>query len=524
MDNVQQNIKSTTTSDGVSIRYATSGQGPPLVVAAGWLNHLDHDLRSPVWRHWWEELSKDHLLVRYDGRGCGLCDWSVENLSLDAWVGDLDSVINALALDRFALLGISLGGSVAIEYAARDPKRVSHLVLYGASARGWAHQGEELSEAEEALTSLTKTGWGQDNPEYQQAFASTFMPGANPDQLQWFYELQQVATSPENAARIRTEWEKLDISYHLSQVSVPTLVLHSRSDAAVPFEEGCRVAALIPGARFVPLESKNHFLLGNQPAWPALLSEVRYFLSAEADRASALEGVAARVDLEGLDLRSHIAPDGTVTLLFSDIEDSTVMTERLGDRRMQEVLRAHNSIVRQQVEACGGFEVKSMGDGFMLAFSSARRALQCATAMTEPPLVGMLKGTVEADETYIGGRAANMHKSKRAKLTGRGTADKPPIFALVERDGQLRGQVVASATGDNLKGIIRQQVAPEAVIMTDEHGAYHGLSQDFAGHEAVTHSQGEYVRGDAHTNTLEGAFSLFKRQIVGAHHHVSPEH
>ena len=145
-------------------------------------------------------------------------------------------------------------------------------------------------------------------------------------------------------------------------------------------------------------------------------------------------------------------------------------------------------------------------------------------AMTQEPMTGLLQGTVEADETYIGGKARNMHASKRAKLTGRGPADKQPIFALVERGGQLLGQKVANVTGENLKGIIRQQVAPEAVIMTDEHGAYRGLSNDFAGHEVVAHSQGEYVRKDAHTNTLEGAFSLFKRQIVGAHHHVSLEH
>ena len=145
-------------------------------------------------------------------------------------------------------------------------------------------------------------------------------------------------------------------------------------------------------------------------------------------------------------------------------------------------------------------------------------------AMTQEPMTGLLQGTVEADETYIGGKARNMHASKRAKLTGRGPADKQPIFALVERGGQLLGQNVANVTGENLKGIIRQQVAPEAVIMTDEHGAYRGLSNDFAGHEVVAHSQGEYVRENAHTNTLEGAFSLFKRQIVGAHHHVSLEH
>ena len=145
-------------------------------------------------------------------------------------------------------------------------------------------------------------------------------------------------------------------------------------------------------------------------------------------------------------------------------------------------------------------------------------------AMSRGPLMSMLSGVVEADETYIGGKASNMQKNKRDQLGGRGTVGKPPVFALVERGGELRGIAVQRVTGENLKSIMRAQVSQKARIMTDEHGAYVGLDKEFASHDAVSHSQGEYVRGDAHTNTLEGAFSLFKRQIVGAHHHISVQH
>jgi len=127
----EQQIRFCTSSDGVNICYATVGEGPPLVKAPNWLSHLEYDWRSPVWRHWWEELSKDHLLIRFDQRGCGLSDWSVEDMSFEARVSDLEAVVDALELERFALLGISQGGAAAAEYAVRHPERVSHLVIYG---------------------------------------------------------------------------------------------------------------------------------------------------------------------------------------------------------------------------------------------------------------------------------------------------------------------------------------------------------------------------------------------------------
>ena len=279
---MEQEIQFTTASDGVSICYSTVGSGPPLVKAPNWLGHLEFDWRSPVWRHWWEELAKDHLLVRFDQRGSGLSDWSVEDVSFAAHVGDLESVVDALGLERFVLLGVSQGGAFAVEYAVRHPERVSELILYGSYPRGRAFRGPEEAAKAEAESILINTGWGQDNPAYRQLFTSMFMPEATPEQMNWFNELQRVSASPENAFRIVTAAATIDVLDRLPLVSVPTLVLHGREDARVSFDVGRRLAAGIPSARFVPLESKNHILLEGEPAWQVFLSEFRKFVGTES--------------------------------------------------------------------------------------------------------------------------------------------------------------------------------------------------------------------------------------------------
>lgn len=276
---MEQKIQFCTTDDGVRIAYATAGSGPPLVKAANWLNHLEFDWESPIWRHLLEEFAQDHLLVRYDERGNGLSDWNVEDLSFEAFVRDLESVVDAVGLERFPLLGISQGGAVAIAYAIRHPDRVSHLILYGAYARGWAERGSPaVQEQREALMTLVRLGWGQDNPAFRQLWTTLYAPDATPEQVEWFNELQRVSTSPENAVRLFTEFSKMNVVDLLPQIKVPTIVLHCRKEAVVPFEEGRRLAALIPGAHFVPLEGRNHLLLQTEPAWNKFITEVRRFL------------------------------------------------------------------------------------------------------------------------------------------------------------------------------------------------------------------------------------------------------
>jgi pimeloyl-ACP methyl ester carboxylesterase/tRNA A-37 threonylcarbamoyl transferase component Bud32 len=302
-DTIDQDVRFCPAADGVRIAYATIGEGPPLVKAANWLNHLEFDAQSPVWRHWLRDLSRDHQLVRYDERGCGLSDWDVR-FSFDAWVADLETVVDTLGLERFPLLGISQGGSVAITYAVRHPERVSHLILYGAYGQGWAHRGlsgESLAEYEAHLT-LMGQGWGRDNPAYRQLFTSLFMPGATPDQAQWFNELQRVSTSPENAVRFLREFGKIDVIDLLPRVSVPALVLHARGDARVPFEMGRELATGIPDCRFVSLDSPNHLILEHEPAWATFLNEVRRFLGVETtdDRRSAGTAAAPAAAVSGV--------------------------------------------------------------------------------------------------------------------------------------------------------------------------------------------------------------------------------
>jgi len=278
----RQKLAFCTAADGTRIAIASIGSGPPLVRAAHWMSHVEHDLASPVWRPWLTELSRQHTYVRYDQRGCGLSDHAVADFSLDAWVGDLEAVVASLGLRRIPLIGMSQGGAVAIAYAVRHPDQVSHLVLAGAYARGALRRATTDAERLESQTliNLVRVGWGRDNPAFRQVFTNLFIPDGTPEQHQWWNELERLTVSPENAARTLEAFHNLDVSALARQVRVPTLVMHSRGDARVPFDEGRELAAMIPGARFVPLESRNHVLLENEASWPVFMAEVRDFLGA----------------------------------------------------------------------------------------------------------------------------------------------------------------------------------------------------------------------------------------------------
>lgn len=276
---LRQDVHFCTAPDGVRIAYASVGQGPPIVKPGNWLNHLEYDWESPVWSPLFRAIAADHRFIRHDARGNGLSDWDAQELSFDAFVRDLETVIDAIGLERFALLGLSQGSAISIAYAVKHPERVSHLILHGGFVRGRKRRGspQEIANAE-AIVQLMRHGWGQENPAFRQLFTSLFIPGGTEQQMRWFNDLQRITTSAENAVRLRQAVDEIDVSDLLSRVKVPTLVLHCRGDAVQPFEEGKRLAADIPGARFVALEGSNHAPLHGEPAWDRLVAEIRDFV------------------------------------------------------------------------------------------------------------------------------------------------------------------------------------------------------------------------------------------------------
>jgi len=327
----RQRIHYLTTPDRVRLAWAEAGEGPVFIKAANWLTHLEYDWESPVWRHWIRFFTDHFNFLRYDERGCGMTDWNVGDLSFDRWVEDLESVATAAGKPgKFGLLGISQGAATCIAYAAKNPDRVSQLILYGAYARGtWNRGSDEASRVYRAIIELVRLGWGQDNPAFRQVFTSRFVPGASDEQIGWFNELCRKTTSPEVAAELRETRARIDVLDLLDKVQAPTLILHSREDGVIPIEEGHILAAGIRGSQFVELDSKNHILLENEPAWERFREAVLEFTGT---------GKSARGD------------DAAFAALSSrEREILVLITEGLGNAEIGERLGISEKTVRNHV-------------------------------------------------------------------------------------------------------------------------------------------------------------------------------
>jgi pimeloyl-ACP methyl ester carboxylesterase/DNA-binding CsgD family transcriptional regulator len=276
-----QRVYFTNSFDGTRIAFGIAGDGPPLLKVANFLSHVEYDWNSPVWRHFLEELTHSHTLIHADERGSGLSDWEVADVSFEAWVRDLEAVADAVGLQRFPLFAMSQACPVAVAYAARHPERVSRMVFLGGYARGWLKRdlSPEKAEEEKLIISLMRLGWGRENPAFRQVFAMQLFPEATTDELRALETQMRISVSPENAVRLESEMHQVDVRAEARQVTAPTLVLHAHGDEGVPFEEGRLLASLIPRAQFVALDSRNHLVTQQEPAWAQLTEALRSFLA-----------------------------------------------------------------------------------------------------------------------------------------------------------------------------------------------------------------------------------------------------
>jgi pimeloyl-ACP methyl ester carboxylesterase/DNA-binding CsgD family transcriptional regulator len=290
--------------DGAKIAYCVSGEGPAVILLPSWLTHLEFQRRSVAWQPWLEALSERYTLIRYDPRGCGMSDRSVEDLTFGAWVRDLDALVAHLKLGAFSLIGVCQGGAVALEYAARHPGRVGHLVLFGTYARGRNKRDDIPLEPEKArvMLDMIRLGWGSEDHAFATAFAKQFQPEGAPGHLRTWCELQRRAASPETAAALTEYMFRIDIRTALSVIGCPTLVAHARSDAVVPFEEGRLLARSIHGARFLELDTPNHFPRDDEPAWRSFLETLYDFLPAPARKEDGRFAELTQREREVLDL------------------------------------------------------------------------------------------------------------------------------------------------------------------------------------------------------------------------------
>ena len=399
-------IRYCTTSDGVRIAYAVMGDGPPLVRVPGWVSHLELDHESPSFYTSNNELARHFTFVRYDKRGTGLSDRDITDFSVEARVRDLEAVVDHLKLKKFALFGISEGGPIALTYAARYPRRVTKLALWGA----FAHLPH--SAARSALVALVRAEWGMGSD----ALNTIFAPDATAEDRRFGIRYQKLSATKEEAALMLEADIEIDVRPILASIKAPTLVMHARRDRAIAFENGREIAASVRGARLVPFESHNH-----RPTVDESIAMTATIVDFLTDGATAPPNTATKPNADG----------ASVTVMFTDIEGSTALTDRLGDAGAREIIRTHERVTREALAAHGGSEIKTMGDGFMASFPSATAGLRCAIAIQQTlathndtaadPIsvrIGLNAGEPISENADLFGTAVNLAARVAAKANG----------------------------------------------------------------------------------------------------------
>lgn len=462
---ITQEIRYTTTDDGVRIAWASSGKGAPLVKAANWLNHLEFDWESPVWRHIIRELTSDFRLIRYDQRGNGLSDWKVDDLSFEAFVADLEAVVDAAKLERFSLFGISQGCAQSIAYAVKHPERVDKLILHGGYARGYAHRSPEEVERRRALNTLLQQGWGRNNPALRQVFSTMFFPDGTREVHDAWNELQRITTSAENAVRIAEANAALDVRELLPQVQAPTLILHCREEEVVDFELARELASEIPNARLVSVQSRNHLLLESEPGWAKWVREVRIFMdlpprdplpAAGAPTpavAAAAPGVVAADDPE---LSGGGRKGKEATLLQPD--DQLLhyrVRKHLASGGMGAVYRAHDTHLRRDV-AIKVLPRAFVNDGERLA--RLQREARMLAALNHPNIAA-----IYGLEDFERGKFIVMELAVGGTLRDRLRSGPLPL------DESLRvcRDVAAGLRAAHAKDIVHRDLKPSNVMLTE---------------------------------------------------------